>query len=130
MDSISDFLIQIKNAQMARIPYIEVYTSRVKEQIAEILKARGFVGEISRFKPQGKAAKRLRIDLIYEGGEPRIMEIRRISKGGRRVYRRWMELKSVKGGFGVAVVSTSRGILSDDEARKRNLGGEIICEVW
>lgn len=128
MDSIAEMLIRIKNAQSAGKPTVDVDYSSVKYQIANILVKKDFLEAVERkFKKQKKF---LRLILKYVDKEPKMRGVKRISKPGRRVYLPSKKIKSSKGVFSVVIVSTSQGIMSHIDARKKNLGGEIICEVW
>ena len=126
VDTIANTLSSLKNAALAGKGFVEVPHSRVCEDIVKILKKRGFVTDVKVFKEKGKSYKMIRVDINKAdfGG------IKRVSKPGHRVYKSAYELKPVAGGFGIAIVSTSRGILSDSEARKKKLGGEVLCEMW
>jgi len=127
-DPIADMLTVIRNGLLAAKNQVDVPYSRIKEGVATVLKTEGFVNEISILDT--KPARTLRIKLKYgTDGEPAIHAIDRVSTGGRRVYAGRSELKPVIRGFGISVVSTSQGILSDRDCRKRKLGGELICTV-
>lgn len=127
-DPIADMLTVIRNGVLAAQSQVDVPYSRIKEGIAKVLKDEGFVGTVSVLDT--KPARTLRIALKYgTDGEPAIHSIDRISTGGRRVYVGRTDLKPVIRGFGIAVVSTSAGILSDRDCRKRKLGGEVLCSV-
>lgn len=127
-DPISDMLIRIKNAQAVRHPTVDVPYSKLKYQIATILQKEGFVEKIER--KLRKQKKFLRIFLKYEDNQPAIKGIKRISKPGRRVYLPYKKIRAPKGGLGIAIISTSCGVMTDKEARRRKLGGEILCEIW
>jgi small subunit ribosomal protein S8 len=127
-DPIADMLTVIRNGLLAAKNQVDVPHSRIKEGIAKVLQGEGFVSEISILDT--KPARTLRIKLRYgNDGEPAIHAIDRISTGGRRVYAGRTELKPIIRGFGISVVSTSQGILSDRDCRKRKLGGEVLCTV-
>jgi len=128
-DPISDMLIRIKNALMARHKTVVVSGSKLKLEIARILKDEGYIEDyrIVEERPQMKIEIVLKYD---EKKRPAIAGIKRVSKPGRRIYRGYRELPRVLDGLGVAIISTSQGVMTDHEARKRRLGGEIICEVW
>jgi len=130
VDRISNMLSSIKNASMTGNPFVEIPHSNVCEQIAEILKKKKFLENVKVFKEKGDSFKRLRLDIVYDNGVSRITDVKRISKPGRRIYKSSASFRKIAGGFGISVVSTSRGILSSDEAKKRKLGGEVICIVW
>jgi small subunit ribosomal protein S8 len=127
IDPISDMLTRIRNAGCALQPVVQMPHSRMKESIAHILKKEGFVSEVN---VEGKIPKALKIKLKYEGKKCVIEGLRRISKPGLRNYVGALEIPRVLGGLGVAVVSTSEGIMSGTEARKKNIGGELLCYVW
>lgn len=127
VDPIADMLTQIRNAQAVRKPEIKLSNSRVKFAIAKILKDEGFIKEM---KVEEKN-KILVVNLKYtENNMPVISTIKRISKSGQRIYIESRKIKKVLGGLGSMIISTSQGIMTGKEARKRNLGGEIICEVY
>ena len=129
IDPIGDMFTRIRNGQMRLLNTIDVPASKFRSQILEILKNEGF---INNFRLEKKEDKKniLIIDLKYFEGNPVIKEIKRISKPGRRVYSRAVSIPKVQNGLGVAILSTSKGVMSDDDARKNNLGGEIICRVF
>ena len=127
-DPIGDMLARIKNSQMRNHKKVEMPSSNFKAKIADVLKNEGYINGFNIDKIENKSV--LIIDLKYNSGNPVISVIERISKPGRRVYSSFNELPRTNGGLGTVVVSTSRGLLSDSEARKRKLGGELICEVW
>ncbi|MER3406904.1 MAG: 30S ribosomal protein S8 [Patescibacteria group bacterium] len=123
-DPIADFLTRIKNALKVKKKKFEAPYSKMKLAIAKILKEKELIEDIK------LKDKNLIIYLKYdELGEPLIEDIKRISKPGRRVYMGYREFKPVRGGFGFRIVSTSRGIMTDIEAKRRKLGGEVICEI-
>jgi small subunit ribosomal protein S8 len=128
-DPVSDMLTRIRNATTVRHDRTDVPASKMKLEIAKILKQEGFIRTFKLLEegPQGL----IRIYLKYaDDGEPAIHGVRRISKPGRRVYRRADDLPKVRNGLGVAVVSTNRGVLTDEQARGMRVGGEVLCEVW
>ena len=129
-DPIADMLTRIRNGIQARHDRVELPSSKLKVEIARILKSEGF---ISNFKlvEESKTQPVLRLYLKYsDDGEPVIHGIERISRPGRRVYRNKQEIPSVLGGLGLAIVSTSRGVLAGHEAVKNGVGGEVLCQVW
>ena len=126
-DTISDMLTRIRNASRVLLPTVEVPHSRMKESIAQILKREGYVAEVS---VAGKVPKTIKLKLKYEGKRSVIEGLRRISSPGLRRYVGATEIPRVRGGLGVAIVSTSEGILTDTQARKKNLGGELLCYIW
>lgn len=128
-DPVSDMLTRIRNATTVRHDRTDVPASKMKLEIAKILKQEGFIRTFKLLEegPQGL----IRIYLKYaEDGEPVIHGLRRVSTPGRRVYRAADELPKVQNGLGVAVVSTNRGVLTDEQARGLRVGGEVLCEVW
>lgn len=128
-DPIADMLTRIRNAVRVERPSVELPLSKVKRGLAEVLKREGYIWDFEEVASEPSA--QLRLDLKYgPNGERVIQQIRRISKPGCRVYRRAKDLRPVLNGLGITVVSTSQGVLSDREARQRNLGGEVLCEVW
>jgi small subunit ribosomal protein S8 len=128
-DPIADMLTRIRNANMALHDTVSMPSSKLKEGIAKILAAEGYIDGFE-VKASG-THKTLELRLRYGAERDRVIEgMRRVSKPGRRVYAGADDLPRVKGGLGVAVVSTSQGLLPDREARRRRLGGEVLCEVW
>jgi small subunit ribosomal protein S8 len=129
MDRIADMLTRIRNAQTAGIEKIEMPASKTLLSLAELLKAEGYIGAVKAYNHKGH--RYLRMTLRYnDEGQPVIQEITRISKSGRRVYSGADELPRVKNGYGVAVISTSQGIMTDKKARAANIGGEVLCTVF
>ncbi len=126
-DPIADLLIRIKNAARARKSVVEVPYSKVKERILENLKNRQFIESFAVEKGARPQWKNLVITL---NNSRRDIEVKRVSKPGQRIYIKSDELKKVNGGLGVAIVSTPKGIITGEEAKKMNLGGELICEVF
>jgi len=131
-DPVADMLTRIRNGISARHPHVEMPSSRLKERIARILAAEGFVdGFAVAGMDDTKPHRTLKIELRYtEDKLSAISGLRRISKPGHRRYSGSTDIGRVQGGMGVAIVSTSQGLLTDREARRRRLGGEILCEVW
>jgi len=128
-DPIADMLTRIRNGVRARKERVEIPGSRLKTQIAELLKKEGFIRDYT-VKSDG-ARSTLVVQLKYTpDGEPVIRHIERVSKPGRRIYAPVEELRPIKRGLGTAIVSTSQGLLPDRECRKRRIGGEVICIVW
>lgn len=127
-DPISDFLTRIRNAQLARHQDLDVPSSRMKFTIAKILQREGYVGDVSERTDGVK--KTLTVRLKYENTVPAIRSLKRISRPGRRVYRGAKELPRVLSGTGLAIISTSQGVMTNKEAYKRKLGGEILCEIY
>ncbi len=128
-DPIADMLTRIRNAVSVERPHVEMPLSKVKRGLADVLKREGFIWDWSELEAQ--PVKQLRIELKYgPNGERVIQRIRRISKPGCRVYSKARDLRPVLDGLGISILSTSRGVVSDREARQRNLGGEVLCEIW
>ena len=130
-DPIADMLTRIRNAVRIERPQVEMPSSKVKRGLAEVLKREGYIWDWQEQEDVAHPAKQLRIDLKYgPNGERLIQHIRRVSKPGRRVYSGAHQLRPVLGGLGISIISTSRGVISDREARQRKLGGEVLCELW
>ncbi len=128
-DPIADMLTRIRNAVRVERPTVELPMSRVKRGLAEVLKREGYIWDWE--EVEDKPSNQIRIYLKYgPNGERVIRHVRRISKPGHRVYSGSTKLRPVLGGLGISILSTSRGVISDREARQRNLGGEVLCEVW
>lgn len=127
IDPIADMLTRIRNAGRALLPTVQIPHSRMKESIAGILKLEGYVAEVN---VEGKLPKTIKIKLKYEGKKAVIEGLKRISTPGLRRYVGATEIPRVLGGMGVAVVSTSEGLMTGTQARKKNLGGELICYIW
>src|SRR3989344_825101 len=127
-DPIYDMLIRIKNAQAAKKPDVVFPHSKIKLEIAKTLEKEGYVGSVQ--KRNKKNLKLIEVGLIYESGEPKISGLKRISKPSRRVYRTSKEIFKVKNGMGLAVYSTSKGLLTNKEAAAKKIGGELMFEIW
>jgi small subunit ribosomal protein S8 len=126
-DPISDMLTRLRNGGRALQPHIELPHSRIKEGIAHILKSEGYVSEVA---VEGKLPKKIKIRLKYDAKKSVLEGLKRISKPGLRKYVGSTEIPRVRGGLGVAILSTPEGIMTDRQARKKNLGGELLCYVW
>jgi small subunit ribosomal protein S8 len=126
-DPISDMLTRIRNANRALLPGVDIPHSKMKESIATILKREGYIIDYS---VEGKLPRTLKVKLKYQGRKSVIEGLRRISTPGLRRYVGSTEIPRVKGGMGVSVVSTSEGLMTGTQARKKNIGGELICYVW
>jgi len=127
-DPITDMLNQIRNAQAVAKPEISVLFSQIKQEIAQILSKEGFVGSVK--KAAKKEDNTLKIVLKYNENIPAITGMNRISKPGQRIYVKVTDIKPVKGGKGITIISTSKGLMTNKEARKVKLGGEVLCEIW
>jgi len=128
-DPIADMLTRIRNGVAVGQPKITLPSSKMKEAIAKILVSEGFIDRYE-VKPLDTGAVMMLVLRYGDRRVPAIKGLKRVSKPGHRVYRAAAEIGRVQGGIGVAVVSTSQGLLPDREARRRRLGGEIVCEVW
>lgn len=128
-DPIADMLTRIRNANQALHPEVSMPSSKLKEEIAKILSSEGY---FDGYKVEdANVGKKLTVTLRYSNDRDRVLNgIRRVSTPGRRVYKGTGELARVQGGLGVSIVSTSEGLLTDREARRRKVGGEVLCEVW
>lgn len=127
-DPIADMLSRIRNGYLARKKVVEVSNSRMKLRLAKILSSHKLIGDV---KILGKLPrKKILITLLYKNNQPVLTKIIKVSKPGRRVYKASKDLPKVLSGLGIAVVSTSKGIITASEAKKLNLGGEIICKAW
>lgn len=129
-DPIGDMLTRIRNAQAVGKADVELPYSKIKENIALVLKQERFIKDFKKFKKEGKKLHMLSLVLSYEDDKPKISVVRRVSKPGERVYLGNKDIKSVLGGFGISLISTSRGVMSGRDAKKKSLGGEVICEIW
>ena len=127
-DQIADMLSRIRNAQKAGKADVSMPASRLKEAIAKVLYRQGYVSEVTAFSEGNKNF--LRIALKYNNNQPVIQGIKRISRPGQRVYVGKKEIPQVKNGYGIVIISTSKGILTGEEARQKGIGGEVVCEVW
>jgi small subunit ribosomal protein S8 len=127
VDPIADMLTRIRNANRALLPGVDVPHSKIKENIANILKREGYIQD---FSVEGKVPKTIKMRLKYQGKKGVIEGLRRISSPGLRRYAGSTDIPRVLGGMGVAVISTSEGVMTGVQARKKNLGGEILCYVW
>ena len=124
----TDLLIRIKNAQLARKDMVRAPFSNADLAVAELLHNHGFVASATK---KGRAPKRIiEVALKYDEGRGAITDVRFISKSSRRLYAGYREISSVRGGFGIAVVSTSKGIMAASDARKQKVGGELLFEIW
>jgi small subunit ribosomal protein S8 len=128
-DPIADMLTRIRNAALARHDRTEVPASRLKEAVAQILKSEGFIADVR--PSEGDGPKKLTIVLKYSRDRASAIDgVRRVSRPGRRVYVRHDRIPRVYSGLGISILSTSHGLMSDRDARRLKLGGELLCEVW
>jgi len=126
-DLLADMLTRIRNASRALLPEIEVRHSKLKESVARVLQKEGYVSDCA---VQGQPLRKLKVKLKYHGRQGVIVGLRRISRPGLRRYVGAGEIPRVLGGLGVPILSTPRGVMSGNEARKQNVGGELLCYVW
>ena len=127
-DPISDMLTRIRNANLALLPVVEIPHSKLKENIAKILKKEGYISDVA---VEGTVAtKKIKLKMKYQGRKGVIEGLRRVSTPGLRRYTASTEVPRVMGGLGVAIVSTSQGVMTGTDARKKNVGGELLCYVW
>ncbi len=129
MDPIGDMFTRIRNGQMRFLNTIDLPASNFRLKILEVLKQEGYISNYV-LEEKEKNKKNLKVDLKYYEGSPVIKEIKRVSKPGRRVYSRANSIPKIQNGLGLAILSTPKGVMSDNEARKNNLGGEVICKVF
>jgi small subunit ribosomal protein S8 len=128
-DPIADMLTRIRNAIRVERPHVDVPSSKVKRGLADVLKREGYIWDWQ--EVDSEPVSHLRLELKYgPNGEHVIQHIKRISTPGRRVYRKATELRPILNGLGITVISTSGGVISDREARQKNVGGEVLCEVY
>ena len=127
IDPISDMLTRIRNAQRALLPVVEVPHSRMKESIAHILRKEGYVADVA---VEEKGFKKLKLKLKYQGKKSVIEGLRRVSRPGLRRYVGADEIPRVLGGLGVSLISTPEGVMTGTQARKKRIGGELICYIW
>lgn len=127
MDPIADMLTAIRNAQAARLETVTIPASKMKVAILDILKREGYIEDYS---TNGEAKSVLTVTLRYHNREGAIDHLRRISKPGLRVYKKRTDLPRPLRGMGIAILSTPSGVLTDKEARKKGVGGELLCEIW
>lgn len=130
-DPIADMLTRIRNANVAMHDDVSMPSSKLKEALAQVLHKEGFISGYRVVEREGKPGKTLTIDMKYSPERQRVISgVKRVSKPGLRVYTKADRIPRVLGGLGVAIVSTSKGLMSDREARKRRIGGEVLCYVW
>ncbi len=128
VDPIADTLTRIRNAQAVKKPEVEIPFSKMRYELAKILEKENFVKEI---KKSGRGVKKnIVIILKYEKDALGILGSKRISKSGQRIYKSVKEIKPIRGGFGISIVSTNKGLMTNKDAKKKNLGGEVLCQIW
>ncbi len=128
IDPVSDLIIRIKNAVLARKNEVRLPHSKMKQAVAEILATEGYVTSVA--TEPAAVGKELVIVLKYVGKQSIVTDVRRLSKPGRRLYAPATQIPRTLGGYGITIVSTNKGVLSDKEARKLNVGGELLCQIW
>ena len=128
-DPIADMITRIRNAQLRTLDSVSIPSSKFRAKILDVLKEEGYISDY-KFLSDAKNKGSLIVNLKYNNGLPVIKEIRRISKPGRRIYTKADSIPKIQSGLGIAIVSTSMGIMSDNDARSKNIGGEIICKVF
>jgi len=128
-DPIADMITRIRNAQLRTLDTVSIPNSKFRARILDVLKEEGYISDY-KFLSEAKNKGSLVVNLKYNNGLPVIKEIRRISKPGRRIYTKADSIPKIQSGLGIAIVSTSMGIMSDNDARSKNIGGEIICKVF
>jgi len=127
-DPITDMLNQIRNAEAVEKQEVSVLFSKLKNEIAMMLMQEGFIKDVK--KVVKGSVKMIKMVLKYENGIPAIEGVKRVSKPGQRIYVKSMNIKKVRGGFGISIISTPKGLMTNNNAKKSKLGGEVICEVW
>jgi len=128
-DALSDMLARIKNAHKARKSFTSCYKSKLNLNVLTVLKDEGYIRGFKNIEIR-KGISNIQIDLKYYNGDPVIKNIKRVSKPGIRVYSKISDLPKIYGGLGISILSTPKGVMSDNQARKNNVGGEILCEVF
>ncbi len=126
-DPISDLLTRIRNASRALLPVVELPHSKIKESVARVLKQEGYIAECA---VEGATIKKLKLKLKYQGRKGVIVGLRRVSTPGLRRYVGSTEIPRVLAGMGTAILSTPRGVMTGESARKQNVGGEVLCYIW
>ena len=130
-DPIADMLTRIRNANMVSLTEVDMPSSKLKIELAKLLKAEGYVEDYNVIAKEGTNFKTLKISLKYdEKSRPVISNLKRVSRPGLRNYCKAKDIPQVLGGMGIAIISTSKGLLTDRKARKENVGGEVLCYVW
>ena len=128
-DPIADMITRFRNAQQRGLSTVNIPRSKFRAKILDVLKEEGFISDY-KFLSESKNKESMLVYLKYNNGSPVIKEITRVSKPGRRIYTKAESIPKIQSGLGIAIVSTSKGIMSDNDARSKNIGGEIICKVF
>ena len=129
IDPIGDMITRIRNAQMRLLTNVKIPSSKFRAKILDVLKQEGYISDYKLLTDSSNRGS-LSVSLKYSNGQPVIKEIKRISKPGRRIYASADSIPKIQNGLGLAIVSTSKGIMTDNDARNQNVGGEIICRVF
>ena len=129
VDPISDMITRIRNAQMRLLNNVKIPNSKFRTKILEVLKQEGYISDY-KYSSSSNNKGNLSVDLKYNNGLPVIKEIKIVSKPGRRVYAKANSIPKIQNGLGLSIISTSKGIMTDNDARSQNIGGEIICRVF
>jgi small subunit ribosomal protein S8 len=127
VDNISNLIISIKNASTAGKDYLNVPATKISNAILNVLKENNFIQDFSK---KDKDSKTIKVVLKYEDGTPVITDVKRVSKNSKRVYQSSKEIKNIKRGYGISVLSTPNGVLSGQQAREQKVGGELLFEIW
>ena len=130
VDPVGDMITRIRNAQLRALNNVTIPSSKFRTRILDVLKQEGYIANYRISSDNKNKKESLLVDLKYSNGLPVIKEIKRVSKPGRRIYARAGSIGKIQNGLGLAIVSTSMGIMSDNDARTKNIGGEIICRVF
>ena len=129
VDPVGDMITRIRNAQMRMLKSVNIPASKFRAKILDVLKQEGYISDY-KSQTDSENKENLSVKLKYNNGSPVIKEIKRISKPGRRIYAKATSIPRIQNGLGLAIVSTSKGIMTDNDARNKNIGGEIICRVF
>ena len=129
VDPVGDMITRIRNAQMRSLSNVKIPGSKFRASILDVLKKEGYISDY-KFLTDVKDKNSLTVSLKYDNGNPVIKEIKRVSKPGRRIYAKADSIPIIQNGLGLAIVSTSKGIMSDNDAKNKKIGGEIICRVF
>ena len=129
VDPVGDMITRIRNAQMRSLSSVQIPASKFRAKILDVLKKEGYISNYELLNNEN-SNNIINVHLKYNNGSPVIKEIKRVSKPGRRIYAKATSIPTIQNGLGVAIVSTSKGIMSDNEAKNQNVGGEIICKVF
>ena len=130
VDPVGDMITRIRNAQLRALNNVAIPSSKFRTRILDVLKQEGYIANYRILSNNKNKKESLLVDLKYNNGLPIIKEIKRISKPGRRIYAKADSIAKIQNGLGLAIISTSKGIMADNDARTKNIGGEIICRVF